>query len=64
MNYLDENNHKTKVKSLQQKTENLTHSVNFVTRIRNYSSTLIDNIFIDSTRLKSKLNSLKTEPEN
>jgi hypothetical protein len=57
INYLNESNQKKKqVKSLV-KTYNVSYTVNFETRIRNSSSTAIDNIFIDSARLSSSCTS-------
>jgi hypothetical protein len=45
-------NTKNKVNSLQ-KTYNLSHTVNFATRIQNSSSTAIDTIYIDNSKLSS-----------
>jgi hypothetical protein len=56
MNYLNEYNHKKQVNSLL-KADILSQTVNFATRIQNSSSTAIDNIFIDSTRLSSSCTS-------
>jgi exonuclease III len=56
INYVNENNHKQQVNSLL-KTYNLSHTINFATRTQNSSSTAIDNIFIDSTRLSSSCTS-------
>jgi hypothetical protein len=56
INYLNENNRKKQINSLL-KTYNLSHTINFATRVQNSSSTAIDNIFIDSTRLSSSCTS-------
>jgi hypothetical protein len=56
--YLNENSHTKQVHSLL-KTYNLSHTLNFVTRIENSSSTAMDNIFIHSTRLISSCTSPK-----
>jgi exonuclease III len=56
INYLNENNEKKEVNYLL-KTYSLSHTVNFATRIQNYSSTVIDNIFKDSIRLSSSCTS-------
>jgi hypothetical protein len=50
--YLIESNRKKQLASLLT-TYNLSHTVNFATRIQNDSSTAIDNIFVDNSRLKS-----------
>jgi hypothetical protein len=39
------------------RTYNLSHTVNYVTRIQNSSSTAMENIFVDSTRLSSSCTS-------
>jgi hypothetical protein len=43
--------------NLEQETYNLSHTVNFTTRIQNDSSTAIHNIFMDNSRLKSSCTS-------
>jgi hypothetical protein len=50
--YLVESNRKKQLASLLT-TCNLSHIVNFTTRIQNDSSTAIDNTFVDNSRLKS-----------
>jgi hypothetical protein len=55
--YLNENNPKQYINSLLHR-YNLLHTVNFPTRVQNFSSTAIDNNFTDS----SKLNSSYTAP--
>jgi exonuclease III len=52
INYLNENDHKQKINPFL-KTYNLSHTVNFPTRVQNSSSTAIDNIFTASARLSS-----------
>ena len=52
INYLIESNHKNQLSSLLT-TYNLSHTVDFATRIQNKSYTAIDNIFIDNNRLNS-----------
>jgi len=37
----------------EQEKKNLSHTVNFATRIQNDSSTANDNIFVDNSKLKS-----------
>jgi exonuclease III len=49
IDYLNESNQKKEINSLLT-TYNLTHTVNFATRIQNNSSTATDNIFVDSIR--------------
>jgi hypothetical protein len=56
INYLNEDDHKQKINSLL-KTYNLSHTVNFPTRVQNSSSTAIDNIFINTARLSSSYTS-------
>jgi exonuclease III len=56
INYLNKCNQKKQVNSLL-KIYNLSHTVNFATRIQNSSSTAIDSIFIDSARLSSSCTS-------
>ena len=53
-NYLLESSRKKHLSPLL-KTYNLSHAVNFATRIRNKSSTAIDNIFVDNSRLGSTI---------
>jgi hypothetical protein len=50
--YLIESNRKKQLASLLT-TYNLSDTVNFATRIQNNSSTAIDNIFVDNSRLKT-----------
>jgi exonuclease III len=52
INYLNESSQKKQVKSLL-RTYNLSHTVNFATRVQKSSRTAIDNIFIDRSRLSS-----------
>jgi hypothetical protein len=52
--YLTESNLKKQLSSLLT-TYNLSHTVNFATRIQNRSSTAIDNIFVDNSRLGSSI---------
>jgi exonuclease III len=52
VNYLKENICKQQINSLL-KTYNLSHTVNFATRVQNSSSTGIDNIFKYSARLST-----------
>jgi hypothetical protein len=50
--YLIESNWKKQLASLLTM-YNLSHTVNFATRAQNESSTAIDNIFVDNSRLQS-----------
>jgi hypothetical protein len=50
--YLIESNRKKQLASLLTM-YNLLHTVNFATRTQNESSTVIDNIFVDNSRLQS-----------
>jgi hypothetical protein len=50
MDYLLESNQKKHLSSLLT-TYNLSHTVNFATRMQNESSTAIDNIFVDNSML-------------
>jgi hypothetical protein len=52
--YLLESSWKNHLSSLLT-TYNLSHTVNFATRIQNESSTAIDNIFVDNSRLGSTI---------
>jgi exonuclease III len=52
IDYLNDSNWKKQLNSLLT-TYNLSHTVNVATRTQNDSSTAINNIFVDSTRLSS-----------
>jgi hypothetical protein len=52
IDYLSDSNRKKQI-NLLLTTYNLIHTVNFASRIQNDSSTAIDNIFVDVTRLSS-----------
>jgi hypothetical protein len=54
MDYLLESNQKKKLSSLLT-TYNLSHTVDFATRIQNKSNTAIDNIFVDNSGLGSTI---------
>jgi hypothetical protein len=49
--FLVESNNKNQLTSLLT-TYNMSHTVNFATRIQNHSYTAIDNTFIDNSRMK------------
>jgi hypothetical protein len=55
-NYLTESNRKNQLSSLLT-TYNLSHTVNFATRIQNKSYTAIANVFVDNSRLNSSYTS-------
>jgi hypothetical protein len=55
-NHLIESNRKNQLSSLLT-TSNLSHTVDFETRIQNKSSTAIDNIFVNNSTLKSSYTS-------